>query len=311
MTHTLVLRRTAVLSALALAVTVVCSPLWAQSRIPSAAVGGAGKVVEAPKAANPRVADPKVAGPKAADPKAADPKAAADPKCAVQPDIAHFDQRLSRVALRLAGGVPIKIVAIGSSSTFGAGSSSPTNSYPSRLEAELRQHFPGHPIAVVNRGVNGEEATDMLARFATSVIAEDPHLVIWQVGTNSLLRDRPLDVRSKVLQDGIAQLKSQRMDVVLMDPQYVPRVLAKPDHEAAVAQIASIAKEQKIGVMHRYDMMRHWHDIERLAFETFVTGDGLHMNDWGYNCLATSLGVAIADAATRPTETAVLPAAKR
>jgi lysophospholipase L1-like esterase len=243
-------------------------------------------------------------------PKAPDAKAP-DPKCAVQADIARFDQRLSRVALRLSGGVPIKIVAIGSSSTFGAGASSPANSYPSRLEAELRQHFPGHPITVVNRGVNGEEATDMLARFPTSVIAEEPHLVIWQVGTNSLLRDRPFDVRSRVLQDGIAQLKSRRMDVVLMDPQYVPRVLAKTDHEVAVAQIASVAKEQKVGLLHRYDMMRHWHDIERLAFETFVTSDGLHMNDWGYRCLANSLGIAIADAATRSTETAVLPAAKR
>jgi len=300
MTHTLALRRIAALSALALTVTVVCSPLWAQSRIPSAAVGGAGKVAEAPKAADP----------KAADPKAADPKAA-DPKCAVQPEFARFDQRLSRVALRLAGGDPIKIVAIGSSSTFGAGSSSPANSYPSRLEAELRRYFPDHPITVVNRGVNGEEAADMLARFPTSVIAEDPHLVIWQVGTNSLLRDRPLDVRSPILQDGIAQLKSRRMDVVLMDPQYVPRVLAKPERDAAVAQIASVAKEQKIGLLHRYDMMRHWHETEHLAFETFVTGDGLHMNDWGYRCLAASLGVAIADAATRPTETAVLPAVKR
>jgi acyl-CoA thioesterase I len=284
MTHTHSLRRVAMLSALAVAVVVICNPLWAQSRIPSAAVA-AGKVAEAPKAP--------------------------DPKCAVQADLAHFDQRLSRVALRLSGGDPIKVVAIGSSSTWGAGASSPAKSYPSRLEAELRQHFPDHPITVVNRGVNGEEATDMLARFATNVIAEDPHLVIWQVGTNSLLRDRPLDVRSKVLQDGIAQLKSRRMDVVLMDPQYVPRVLAKADHDAAVAQIASVAKEQKVGLMHRYDMMRHWHDIEHLGFETFVTSDGLHMNDWGYNCLASSLGVAIADAATRPTETAVLPAAKR
>jgi acyl-CoA thioesterase I len=296
MRYTLSLRRVAMLAAFPVAVVVACNPLWAQSRIPSAGAA-AGKVAEAPN-------------PKAPDAKAPDPKAP-DPKCAVQADIARFDQRLSRVALRLSGGVPIKIVAIGSSSTFGAGASSPANSYPSRLEVELRQHFPDHPITVVNRGVNGEEATDMLARFATSVIAEDPHLVIWQVGTNSLLRDRPLDVRSKVLQDGIAQLKSRRMDVVLMDPQYAPRVLAKTDHEAAVAQIASVAKEQKVGLLHRYDMMRHWHDIERLAFETFVTSDGLHMNDWGYRCLANSLGVAITDAATRPTETAVLPAVKR
>ncbi len=272
------------LSVLAVAAVVACNPLWAQNRIPSAGAAP-GKIAEAPKAA--------------------------DARCAVQADIARFDQRLSRVGLRLAGGVPIKIVAIGSSSTFGAGASSPANSYPSRLEAELRQHFPDHPITVVNRGVNGEEATDMVARFEKSVIAEDPHLVIWQVGTNSLLRDRPLDVRSRILQDGIAQLKSQRMDVVLMDPQYAPRVLAKAEHEAAVAQIAGVAKEQKVGLLHRYDMMRHWYETDHLAFETFVTGDGLHMNDWGYRCLATSLGAAIADAATRPTETAVLPPVKR
>jgi lysophospholipase L1-like esterase len=285
MTHTLDLRRIATLSALALAVTVAFSPLLAQERPPSVAAK-ASKAAEAPK----------VAG---------------TPKCAVQTDIAHFDQRLSRVALRLSGGLPIKIVAIGSSSTAGAGASSPANSYPSRLEAELRQHFPDHPITVVNRGVNGEEATDMLARFETSVIAEEPHLVIWQVGTNSLLRDRPLDVRSRVLQDGITQLKSRRMDVVLMDPQYVPRVLAKPARDAAVAQIASVAKEQKIGLLHRYDMMRHWYETEHLAFDSFVTSDGLHMNDWGYSCLATSLGVAIADAASRPTETAAVPLEKR
>jgi len=283
MTHTLALWRVATLSALALALIVAYNPVSAQERT---AVAGTPKAAEAPKTAQAA-------------------------KCAVQPDITHFDQRLSRVALRLSGGMPIKIVAIGSSSTAGAGASSPANTYPSRPEAELRQHFPGHPITVVNRGVNGEEATDMLARFETSVIAEDPHLVIWQVGTNSLLRDRPIDVRSQVLQDGIAQLKSRRMDIVLMDPQYVPRVLAKPARDAAVAQIASVAKEQKVGLLHRYDMMRHWREIERLAFDTFVTSDGLHMNDWGYGCLAASLGVAIADAATRPTETAVLPDAKR
>src|SRR5215475_10982057 len=288
MTHTPALRRVAILSALAAAVFVVCNPLWAQDGAPALGTSKA-----------------------AVTPKAAELPQAADAKCAVQPDIAHFDERLSRVALRLSGGQPIKIVAIGSSSTAGAGASSPARNYPSRLEAELRNHFPGHPITVVNRGVNGEEATDMLARFETGVIPEDPHLVIWQVGTNSLLRDRPLDTRSKVLREGIVQLKSRRMDVVLMDPQYVPRVLAKSEHEAAVAQIARTAKEQKVGLMHRYDMMRHWYESEHLAFETFVTSDGLHMNDWGYHCLATSLGAAIADAATRPTETAVLPAAKR
>jgi acyl-CoA thioesterase-1 len=273
MTHHHGLRRAAILSAVAVTAVVVCGPLLAQDRAPAA-------VAEAPK-------------------------------CAVQSDIARFAFPLSRLSVRLSGGLPIKIVAIGSSSTAGAGASAPGNSYPSRLEAELRAHFPDHPLTVVNRGVNGEEAVDMLARFETNVMAENPHLVIWQVGTNSLLRDRPLDRRSRILQEGIERLKARRMDVVLMDPQYAPRVLAKADREAAVAQIAETAKQQKVDLMQRYDMMRHWHESERLPFETFVTADGLHMNDWGYACLAASLGVAIVEAATRPTETAAVPQMKR
>lgn len=229
---------------------------------------------------------------------------AAAPKCVVPADIARFDLPLGRLALRLSGGLPIKIVAIGSSSTYGVGASAPSGSYPSQLAVELGRHFPGHPLTVVNRGVNGEESSDMLARFETGVIAENPHLVIWQVGTNSLLRDRPLDPRALVLHEGLARLRAIRTDVVLMDPQYAPSVLAKPNRDAVIAQIARIAKEEKTGLFSRYAIMRRWSEADGLAFEKFVTWDGLHMNDWGYACLAKSLGVAIAEAATRSTETA-------
>ena len=33
----------------------------------------------------------------------------------------------------------------------------------------------------------------MLARLETAVIAERPDLVLWQVGTNSVLRDKALE----------------------------------------------------------------------------------------------------------------------
>src|SRR5258708_3438893 len=92
---------------------------------------------------------------------------------------------LRRVSRHLETDRPIKIVAIGSSSTAGAGASSPDATYPSRLELELTQHFLWHDIAVLNRGANGEEAADMLARFDANVVAEQPDLVILQTGTNS------------------------------------------------------------------------------------------------------------------------------
>ena len=59
---------------------------------------------------------------------------------------------------RIAQGKPLKIVAIGSSSTSGAGASSSAATYPSRLEAELKAQLPGLPITVLNKGIGGEEA---------------------------------------------------------------------------------------------------------------------------------------------------------
>jgi lysophospholipase L1-like esterase len=216
----------------------------------------------------------------------------------------RLEYPLARVARHLESDRSIKIVAIGSSSTAGAGASSPEASYPSRLEAELNQHFLWQDTTVLNRGVNGEEAPDMLARFDASVIAEKPDLVIWQTGTNSVLRDHPLDPKATVLHEGLARLKAIRADVILIDPQYAPKVIAKPEAEGMVAQIAATAKEQSVDVFRRFSLMRHWYQNEHMPFDAFVSPDGLHMNDWSYACLAKRLSAAIAEAATRPTATA-------
>jgi lysophospholipase L1-like esterase len=201
---------------------------------------------------------------------------------------------------RLESGKPLVVVAIGSSSTAGARASSPAASYPARLAVELRARFPGRDITVFNRGVNGEVTEDMLARFATDVIAAHPQLVLWQVGTNSVLRDNPLSEHGVELHQGIEQLKAMGADVVLIDLQYAPAVLAKSETPAMVEQIALTAKEDNIDLFHRFAVMRDWHDTQHLGFDVFVAPDQLHMNDWGYACWAKLMGAAIAEAATRP-----------
>jgi hypothetical protein len=80
---------------------------------------------------------------------------------------------------------------------------------------------------------------------------------------------------------------------------------AKPNVEGMVALIATAAKAEHVLLFHRFDLMRHWHEADHLPFETFVSSDGLHMNDWSYACLAKGLALAIADAAARPTTTAI------
>jgi len=200
---------------------------------------------------------------------------------------------------RIAAGEPLTIVAIGSSSTAGAGASSPAASYPSRLAAELQQAFPRSRITVFNRGVNGEEAGDMMARFDDSVVAVKPDLVIWQLGTNSVLRGRSLGRAGALIREGLGRLKATGADIVLLDPQYAPKVLARPDSEGMVKLMSLAAKEGSIDLFPRYAVMRNWRDHQGIPFETFVSPDGLHMNDWSYACLAKLLGRGIAEAATR------------
>jgi lysophospholipase L1-like esterase len=220
--------------------------------------------------------------------------------CRVQSDLVRLSNPLPRVARKLVAGTPITIVAIGSSSTAGAGASSPSLNYPSRLQAELSAEFPRHQFKVINRGVNGEEVKDMLRRFDSAVIAEKPDLVLWQLGTNSVLRDHPIDDRGAAIREGIAKIKAQGADIVLIDPQFAPKVISKPGISGVVRLIATMAKAENVDLFQRYEVMRHWRDDDHMAIESFVSPDGVHMNDWSYGCLAKSLAAAITEAATRP-----------
>jgi lysophospholipase L1-like esterase len=238
-------------------------------------------------------------------PPAAPARNLASVPCSAPRQFVHLEHPLLHTAQRLAAGRTLTIVAIGSSSTAGAGASSPAASYPSRLAIELRKLLPGHDIVVLNRGVNGEETNDMMARFATGVIAEHPQLVLWQVGTNSLLRDHPLAPHAIELREGIARLKATGADLVLIDPQYAPRVLAKAETPDMVSQIAALAQEENVDLFRRFAVMRAWNQEQHRSFDVFVSPDKLHMNDWGYACWANLLAGAIVDAASNPVAAAV------
>jgi acyl-CoA thioesterase-1 len=224
--------------------------------------------------------------------------------CSIAPDRVRLSYRLPRVARRLAAGQPIKIVALGSSSTYGAGASTSAASYPSRLAEELSRQFPGHEISVLNRGVNGEVITDMLARLDAAIIAEQPDLVLWQLGTNSVLQDKALPPHTQYLHEGLERLKRSGADVVLIDLQYAPKVLAHSSWKGMLSLIAATAKAEHVGLFRRFDLMRDWFLVKHLPFETFLSPDGLHMNDWSYACLGKALAMAIAQEASVPTAAA-------
>lgn len=230
-------------------------------------------------------------------------QAQSSPVCSAPSGVDALEHPPVRIRERIIRGLPIKIVAIGSSSTYGAGASSSAASYPSRLEAELKARLPGLPITVLNKGIGGEEAAQMVARFDADVLDESPDLVVWQVGSNSVLLNHPTP--GTIIHQGVERLKASGTEIVLMNPQYAPKIIAKGDvAQQSVDVITATARDEQVGLLDRFTTMRYWYESEKLPFEQFLTADGVHMNDWGYACVAKLLASAIADGARPPTETA-------
>jgi len=198
---------------------------------------------------------------------------------------------LPHVAAKLIAGKPVVIVAFGSSSTQGFGSTSPEFTYPNRLAAQLRRQYPGADITVLNRGKGGEDAPEMMKRLQTEVIDVNPDMVIWQVGTNAVLRNLDPADTAKLVEDGIARIQAAGADLVLVDPQYSPAVNAKAENAGRMVKLlGKVAELRHVGFFPRFDVMRDWHEGQSMPFESFVVADGLHMNDWGYACFAQLLG---------------------
>jgi lysophospholipase L1-like esterase len=198
---------------------------------------------------------------------------------------------LPHVAGKLASGEPVVIIAFGSSSTQGYGTTSPQFTYPNRLARQLRRQYPTADITVLNRGKGGEDAPEMMKRLQTEVIDMKPDLVIWQVGTNAVLRNLDPAETALEVEDGVARIQASGSDVVLVDPQYSPRVTERAESaNKMVRLLGKVAELRHVGIFPRFEVMREWHEQQALPIDSFVIADGLHMNDWGYACFAQLLG---------------------
>jgi lysophospholipase L1-like esterase len=133
-----------------------------------------------------------------------------------------------------------------------------------------------------------------LTRLGRDVLAEHPDLVVWQVGTNAVLRRDDLSADEQLISRGVASMKESGIDIVLMDLQYAPRVLARPAYAEMERLIAEIARRTQVGLFRRFEIMKELDRTQQLAPASMVGPDGLHMTDAGYACLAYQLADALA-----------------
>jgi len=212
----------------------------------------------------------------------------------------YLEGSLPHIGKKLAAGEAVTIIAFGSSSTAGSGASSPAFTYPNRLAEQLRRRFPKAEITVLNRGIGGEEVPQMMRRLQVAVLDARPDLVIWQLGTNAVIRGFDPAVTEQLVRDGIEQMRAAGADVVLIDPQYAPQVTAKAESaNRMVGLISRVAHLEHVALFPRFAVMKDWYVRQDDSYTNFTIPDGLHMNDWGYACFAQLLGDTIIDSVAR------------
>lgn len=104
---------------------------------------------------------------------------------------------------------------------------------------------------------------------------------------------------AEALREGLALLAGAFVDIILMDLQFTPAVLTKEKAESARATVQLIenaAAEARVpvNVFKRFELMRRWHEIEKISFDRMVDpsdADRLHHSDWS----ATRTAEALAD----------------
>lgn len=226
------------------------------------------------------------------------------------PEIVDLKHPLENFRAGLSGTGPVRVVAMGSSSTAGLRNVVP---YPARLELYLRKHYkdddprPKIRIDVLNRGRGGEEAPLEVARFNDDIFADNPRLVLWQVGTNAVFRQKEFNFDNAVanIAEGLALLRDHpTMDVILIDPQYVTAMLFDDNADLAekmVLAIRTAAENANVNLFQRWALMRHWHVLKDASFEQLLDPEDdlkLHQSNWSTMQVSLALANSIIKAAT-------------
>lgn len=243
------------------------------------------------------------------------PTLAEEAPCHASQPVFSAPAKLERVASKLRRHEPVRILAIGSSSTQGIGASSPAFSYPSQLQADLARIWKT-TVFVENAGKGGETIPETVGRLEAALETGKPDLVIWQVGTNDAVKGGDEARFSALLRQGIDAAQAHGVEVLLVDQQYYTAIKDPARYERFVNMVGTMAAAEKVPVFLRYKLMKTWSERSADVLVSMLSSDGFHMGDRGYDCMAELMAAglhsmtATAEAAPSPAVTAAAHAHK-
>jgi lysophospholipase L1-like esterase len=225
---------------------------------------------------------------------------AASPRMPLGGDLSRSMARIRSILARKSRD-PLRIVALGSSSTRGVGASSWAATYPEVMQREIERLRPGVKVEISNLGVNGETIPGQISRIASDVLPQRPDIVVWQLGANDVVMPwggLGADFAARI-GAAIRQMQQGGADVILMDLQRTPLVMWSRTREELIALVAQAARETGAGHFRRHALFAQAEAAGAEA-SAFTSWDGLHNSDAGYDCTGRSLARAIDAAWGKP-----------
>ncbi len=214
-------------------------------------------------------------------------------QCEVPAELMQVSTKLPHLAERLRAKQPVNIVVIGGASTKGAAAGTPDLAYPHRLQLALAESFPDASINVINKGVPRQSTQQMLERFATDVMAEDPILVVWETGIADAVRGIEVDDFAAALQNGIDEIKNRGIDIVLVDMQFSRSTAAVIDFERYLTTVRRVGELNGVYVFPRFEMMRYWSEQNMFNFDEVAPEERARLAAKVYDCIGRKLAKAI------------------
>lgn len=144
--------------------------------------------------------------------------------CAVAEDTAFLANPLERSARRLGAGQALRVAVYGSSPDAAMGLGDATKAYPARMHIELKRLRPRSEVDIAVEMRRAWLAADMVKAMADGLRQRPVDLVIWQTGTSEAIRGVDAHHFGAALTEGMDLLQRQGVDLILVTPQFSPRL---------------------------------------------------------------------------------------
>jgi hypothetical protein len=226
------------------------------------------------------------------------PALAADDACELGKPLVASEAVLPRAAAAVAERHTLDVIVLGSGSSTLPGPTGERAAYPARLEPALAGLLPGVVVKVVANIRARQTAAEMMEQELQRIEEQKPALVIWQTGTVDAIKGVDPEAFRDTLDQGVATLQGDGVDVVLMNMQYSPRTDAMISITAYADNMRWVSLQHDVPLFDRLALMKHWSELG--TFDLYDASKNTDTAERVHDCIGKLLAGLIAGAVKQP-----------